>query len=459
MISKDEIEKKAEELDIHVANVERDYVFGWLLKAFFLNEYLSQRLVFKGGNCMRKAYYPNTRFSGDLDFSVPDAIEIERFKLEINRACELAQAVCGVQFVTERNSFDADEMIDNRRQAYKGRVYFKDFHGNEDKVTISVRLDMTEFDRILLPTVTRCLIHPYSDADSCTATIPCMALEELMANKLKCLLQRRHSFDLYDLVYATFFEKSISLDRGLVLRTFLRKTIFEPSPGAAKEILLGLPIVLLRGAWDKYIVCPLGGRFDFDRAIEAFNAVIESIFGSVAGRGWGATAFFPSEYRNLIFDAGTERKLLRMTYDGLEREIEAYSLAYKRRRDGHAEEYFYAYDRTGGRSSGPGIKSFVRSGIQSLAISEATYEPRYPIELAKAGEASARGYFTHPTFGGDARSRAVSRRQVSGFTQTHKIECPYCNKRFTRRKLSMALKPHKDPNGYPCAGRVGYQVW
>jgi hypothetical protein len=38
-----------------------------------------------------------------------------------------------------------------------------------------------------------------------------MAIEELIANKLKCLIQRRHSFDLYDLVYATFF---IALHEG-----------------------------------------------------------------------------------------------------------------------------------------------------------------------------------------------------------------------------------------------------
>jgi hypothetical protein len=36
----------------------------------------------------------------------------------------------------------------------------------------------------------------------------------LLANKLKCLIQRRHSFDLYDLVYSTFFERSIDGRKG-----------------------------------------------------------------------------------------------------------------------------------------------------------------------------------------------------------------------------------------------------
>jgi hypothetical protein len=31
VISRTEVEAKAAEFDIHVANVERDYVFGWLL--------------------------------------------------------------------------------------------------------------------------------------------------------------------------------------------------------------------------------------------------------------------------------------------------------------------------------------------------------------------------------------------------------------------------------------------
>ena len=39
-------------------------------------------------------------------------------------------------------------MIDRQRQAFKGRVYFKDFYGNDQNLTISVKLDITEFDRL-----------------------------------------------------------------------------------------------------------------------------------------------------------------------------------------------------------------------------------------------------------------------------------------------------------------------
>jgi hypothetical protein len=218
----------------------------------------------------------------------------------------------------------------------------------------------------------------------------------------------------------------------------LRKTIFQPSPGAAKEILLGLPVAFFRAAWDKYIVCPVASRFDFDSAWNGFTSAIDGIFGAEAGRGWGADAFFPSPLRNMIFDAGAERKLLRLTYDGRERLIEPYSLAYKRRRDGYAAEYFYGYDRTGGHSSGPGIKSFMRRGIQDIALTEDTFEPRYTIELSKAGETPSKGYFARPSFGRGTvgRTRTSVRRATFGHKQSYKIRCPYCLTRYLRERLA-----------------------
>jgi hypothetical protein len=38
MIQKPEIDAKAEELGVHAANVQRDYVFGWLLSSVYRAE-------------------------------------------------------------------------------------------------------------------------------------------------------------------------------------------------------------------------------------------------------------------------------------------------------------------------------------------------------------------------------------------------------------------------------------
>ena len=105
MIDREEIDQKADEFEINSSNVQRDYVFGWLLFAIYNNDYLKKLLILKGGNCFRKAYFPNTRFSSDLDFSTEQAIDLDKLATEIENCCSVAQAVSGIDFVTERNSF------------------------------------------------------------------------------------------------------------------------------------------------------------------------------------------------------------------------------------------------------------------------------------------------------------------------------------------------------------------
>jgi hypothetical protein len=61
VITDGEIEEKAREFRINPADVEKDYVYGWVLNALYTQSTLGNQLVLKGGNGLRKAYLPNTR--------------------------------------------------------------------------------------------------------------------------------------------------------------------------------------------------------------------------------------------------------------------------------------------------------------------------------------------------------------------------------------------------------------
>jgi predicted nucleotidyltransferase component of viral defense system len=69
VITYDEIRDKSDEFDIHTSDVQRDYVFGWLVACIADDSMLGRDLTLKGGNAFRKAYFPSTRFSDDLDYS------------------------------------------------------------------------------------------------------------------------------------------------------------------------------------------------------------------------------------------------------------------------------------------------------------------------------------------------------------------------------------------------------
>jgi len=384
VISREEIEAKSAEFDIHTSNVQRDYVFGWLLSGLFTSA-LGERLVLKGGNAFRKAYLPEARFSDDLDFTTQEGIDSSELIEQLNMVCGFAEERSGIRFEYDRNQVVSAQLVGNRT-VYKVRLYFNDFFGVASQLTLKVRLDITEYDRIYLPVQTPKIIHQFSDSAECEREMRCIKLEEALANKLKCLLQRRYAQDLFDLAYGIFVSKTPSVDRREVVSTFLRKSIFEPSPVAARDLLVNLPFDLMRGFWDR-IVCPPASRLSFDGVLRAVRDGIRVLFEPFSYGEHLRLAYFPAEIRNPILDAASGLHLIRLTYDGLPRIVEPYSLVFKRRKtDGVAQEYFYAHDRTGGRRSGPGIKAFMQGGIGSIEVMEEVFEPRFEVELSKAGE-------------------------------------------------------------------------
>jgi len=462
MIEKAEIDHKSEELGVHVSNVQRDYVFGWLLAGLFQSDnQLQNKLILKGGNAFRKAYFENARFSNDLDFSTQVELNDSILKESIKKACCFANKLSGVRFLPDDSRIGQRDFADEDSKLYEARVYFKSFYG-EENIIIKVKLDIKEYDKIFLPIQTRKLIHAYSDAQLCQADLRCFKLEELLALKLRALLQRQHSPDLYDFVYSVLFQKTRDIRRLEVITTFLKKTIYEPNPQIAKSLLLDLPFQVIKGLWNKYLVCPKLSLIAYEEAESRFRNVIEDLFAllepkyTTAGmpRGTGLS-YFSSKNRDIIMEAGRLERVLQLTYDGIERHVEPYSLAFKRRKDGIAREYFYVWDLSGGRSGKKGIKSFIAEKLRSIEMTEDTFKPRYPIELAKIG-----GYFGKPYFSASTSHSTSSKRSRGPSQYAFKciIECPYCGKRFNRTAINTQLNEHKDRLGNPCYGRIGVIV-
>jgi predicted nucleotidyltransferase component of viral defense system len=454
VIDRDEIDATSKLLGVHTSDVQRDYLYGWLLTGLYGdNPLMRDRLVLKGGNAFRKGYFVNTRFSGDLDFAAPIGLHPGQLLDALNSACRMIQARTGVEFDLDRNAQTDQRSIDSGKTVHKFTLYFKDFYGKTSKMTIALRMDVTEFGRLYLPIQQRKLIHPYSDQADCATTLEVVGLEEALADKLKCLLQRHLSNDLFDLVYSIFINNDIAVDKTKIVTTFLRKTIFEPSPQAALGLLLAVPFEVMRGYWSK-IFCVAESRMDFTAAVDRFKGELRSLFSSFQYGDANQLAFFPAELRTPIMHAGRSQTLLRITYEGIQRLVEPYSLEFKWRKGGTGQEYLYVWDQTGGRSSGPGIKSLFNWKITSLENTDIKFEPRFEIELAKAGEYGERTTFSSPRRSGVRRStRARPRPQAR-----YRVRCAHCQREFDRASPSTVMRPHQDSYGNPCLGRRGYRI-
>src|ERR1700733_3591828 len=406
MIPDKEIEQKAAEFSISPINVEKDYVYGWLLKAIYDRPQLAPRLVLKGGQALRKAYLPQTRFSKDLDFSALEHLDAGFLERELRQVCAHVTAATGVRFLDNMVIRDKELPIQDV-DALEGRLYFKGFYG-EENLNLRAQLDVTQFDRIYLPVQSRGLLHAYSDARDCAAPIRVHKLEEILASKLTALLHRRKPVDLYDLLYAILIARDYPVARLEVVSTFLKKSIFEPQPNLAKEQLLAIPLGAFEGIWPSLIV-PAAALIAFSFVTANFYTLIDSLFalivpaatltpsvaqplsrplGRVGGgfpggvRGLGGVSPLRANTRQTLVTAAHNQHMVEMVYDGHTRLVEPYKLEfYVRKSDGHGSEYFWGWDISGGKSGKVGIKQFFCHKIASATESSRTYVPRFPLEL------------------------------------------------------------------------------
>jgi predicted nucleotidyltransferase component of viral defense system len=457
MILRDEIDTKAYEFEIHPSNVERDYVFGWLLFGIFTASSLRDRLFLKGGNALRKGYFKNTRFSADLDFGMHGDIPEGVLLQEINRVCDFIHERAGIEFVNDSNhikeKFAATDTPLPDLKVYEVRVYFKDFYSKPGHLKVRISMDITRFDRVLLPLQNRQLIHPYSDTAELACQFPCMKLEEIIATKLKCLMQRQHAPDLFDYAYS-IDRLGGSLDRNEVVRTLIQKTIFSRNPYVLKNTLLQTAFDYFREAWASSVICAKLFFIQAEDAIAAFVADLESLFADYPDNGFARFAYFPAEQRTPILQAARTQTLLKIRYLGEERLVEPYALKYQIRSDGVEREYFYTFKVSGG-GSGPGIRTFTADRMELVANTHEKFDPRYPIELSKAGELPENRFLfdpNRPTRSPRPRMRSTGSRLKYVYC------CIYCGRSFTKTRQNPSLGVHKGRGGYPCGSRSGYYV-
>lgn len=70
MIKPGEIQKRANNIGVRDAQIEKDYILSWISWGIANHADLAKEIVFKGGTVLKKVYFEDYRFSEDLDFTL-----------------------------------------------------------------------------------------------------------------------------------------------------------------------------------------------------------------------------------------------------------------------------------------------------------------------------------------------------------------------------------------------------
>lgn len=219
MIPLQELREQQRKTGIALEVLEKDYCLGWLLKGI-ADSPLSSQAVLKGGTALRKLYFSDYRFSEDLDFTTLLDLSEDTLRASISTACTQAQTASGVRFTLT----DLEQTREVPQEtAWQARVEFIGPR-QQTRSPRRIRLDLTAYEQVLLPPARRPIFHSYSDAFN--ADLPVYTLEEILAEKLRTILQRGYPRDVYDTWYLlTHAPDQIDLRRAAAV--FRRKCAYK----------------------------------------------------------------------------------------------------------------------------------------------------------------------------------------------------------------------------------------
>jgi predicted nucleotidyltransferase component of viral defense system len=175
MISRRELRQEAGRQGVSLGALEKDYILMLILQQIYAEETWGRTLIFKGGTALHKLYL-HRRLSLDLDFTARRPVDLE----SIRPVLEIPEILGQIKDVHEYQ-----DALTIDRLGFLGPLQ----HPNSVKVDIGLR------ERIQLAPRQAVLSSAYLPPFAVT----CMALEEIMAEKIRAALMRRTPRDYFDL--------------------------------------------------------------------------------------------------------------------------------------------------------------------------------------------------------------------------------------------------------------------
>lgn len=156
MIPQAEISKLAYRQGMSDKVIEKDYVITWILLAL-ADSRLKEFLVFKGGTALKKFYFPDYRYSEDLDFTLRKEIASEDLITRLNKTLDRLAKEQGFQF--DIPSKKIEERADSL-------TVYMDFVGplQARLGSRNIKVDFTLSEKLIFPIESKEIHSRYSDA-------------------------------------------------------------------------------------------------------------------------------------------------------------------------------------------------------------------------------------------------------------------------------------------------------
>jgi predicted nucleotidyltransferase component of viral defense system len=203
---------------------EKEIVLTFLLQLLSERGILD-RLAFKGGTCLRKMFIGSQgRFSTDLDFTALEEHDHEDVILAMMGAFE--EEFHGIRFHIPDNSYY--ETLDGQSWGVNP-TYSHEWNGVGDS-EIRLQISRRETPTLAPERRPQCEQSYFRVLPFAPAEITCLALPEILAEKIRACYQRNKARDIYDLgIYAIRPLNQPLIRRLVVLKLWQAGDTFDPA--------------------------------------------------------------------------------------------------------------------------------------------------------------------------------------------------------------------------------------
>lgn len=227
MITQKELQDFARLKGLGLGNAEKDYLLDVALLSISRNT--KSELVFKGGTCLYKFYKLN-RFSEDIDFSAVAELDVDTLISNV---------------LSDFKKFGIKASVHKKKEPYnsvllKLRVEGPLYSGNPASYA-SVGIDVNKTSKVFLDPQFLSYNPLYQELSQ--ISLLCMQPQEIFAEKVRAIMARRRSRDLFDLHF--LLQSGFWADVALIKR----KMEYYGAGFELKKLIARLPS--FKASWEK----------------------------------------------------------------------------------------------------------------------------------------------------------------------------------------------------------------
>ncbi len=278
------LRRYARERGVRLDIVEKDYALSYLMTAIARTPALGRWVALKGGTALKKIYYPDYRFSEDLDYSTVRPGPIPNLSQTMDAVIGQMEAL-----LRERGPFEVryEPLVLKRphpggQAAFLVRVRFP----GQRQPLCRLKVEITVDEPILLPVKERPLLHDFGE--HLNDRVKVYSLTEIVAEKLRALLQSRQRLaargwgasrvcrDYYDLWAVLTREGQLDAELPEILH---RKCALRGVQFASPEDFLVDELqAVARREWGQQLLPFVPHAPTADEVLAALHALIPALF-------------------------------------------------------------------------------------------------------------------------------------------------------------------------------------